>query len=277
MGSGFIFGGFAVLVACGQASDKPDKAGDLQPPPVVTPVAPLRLELADCNTPEAAPSTPSPVVSGSLLDDAKHAAPMTVTQGSLDKDLIRRAIRRELPRLQHCYEQQLAKIPKLHGTVNETFVIGSEGTVTSSSARGLDPVVASCVDGVVKTLVFPRPSGGTVTVTYPFDFITTGTDTDSDTGKEHAAAAMPIAPTEHVAGASSPLASVRQAIEGCVRQAKVERGSIMLALVFGTTNDATITVEGTTSPALATCLTAIKIARAPGAPASQRCSFSFGP
>jgi hypothetical protein len=263
MRSGFIFGVISIVVGCGRASDQPGK----------DPAPPVRLVLADCTTPDVAQPAPP---EASLEGRGAHGTLLDDKRGPPDQELIRRAIRRETPRFQHCYEQQLAKIPTLRGTVHATFVIATTGAVTSSSAQGVDPVVASCVDGVVKTIAFPPPVGGPVTVNYPFSFIAAGTDSTAE-GQEHVAAAMPTAPVEHVPGASSPLASVRGALEACVRQAKLERGSIVLALAFGETNDATITVEGASSPAFATCLAAIKIARSPGASATTRCGFSFGP
>ncbi len=98
----------------------------------------------------------------------------TVIMGSLDKRVIARVIRRGLARVKYCYEKSLARSPNLSGRLALRFVIGPDGKVTrievSSSTLGA-PEIDQCVEGVLKSLVFPKPAGGgSVTVTYPFNF-----------------------------------------------------------------------------------------------------------
>jgi hypothetical protein len=95
--------------------------------------------------------------------------------GGLDKSIIKRYVKRNLSKIQYCYESQLLASPNLAGTVNVAFMIAPDGTVQTSKATGLDDSVASCVAGVVKNISFPRPSdGGPVQVTYPFIFRAAG-------------------------------------------------------------------------------------------------------
>jgi hypothetical protein len=95
--------------------------------------------------------------------------------GDLDKNIIRRYIKRNINRIKYCYEKQLLVTPKLEGTVTAEFVITAQGTVATASATGVDPEVASCVAAVIKAIEFPRPKGGgIVKVTYPFTFRATG-------------------------------------------------------------------------------------------------------
>ena len=91
-------------------------------------------------------------------------------QGDLDKAIVRRYIKRHQDKLTACYETQLAKQPKLRGTVQAQFAIGGDGKVTQSDASGVDPAVASCIAGVIKAIEFPKPKSGTVGVNYPFTF-----------------------------------------------------------------------------------------------------------
>jgi len=91
--------------------------------------------------------------------------------GSLDSSIIRRYIKRSTEKIRYCYEKELFHKPKLDGTVTATFTIGTAGTVTSSTATGLDPEVATCVAGVIKDIEFPRAQdGGVIQVNYPFNF-----------------------------------------------------------------------------------------------------------
>jgi hypothetical protein len=97
----------------------------------------------------------------------------TNVTGDLDKDIIRRYIRRKLPQIRHCYEIELLTNPSLAGKVVAKFQISSSGAVFSSSASGLDPKVDACVANVIGGIVFPKPTGGgMVNVSYPFTFKT---------------------------------------------------------------------------------------------------------
>jgi len=91
--------------------------------------------------------------------------------GDLDKAIIRRYIKRNVQKLQYCYEKQLLAKPGIKGTVTATFKISAEGTVASSSADGVDQTVSECVAGVIGAIEFPKPKdGGVVDVKYPLTF-----------------------------------------------------------------------------------------------------------
>ncbi|MFZ5470738.1 MAG: adventurous gliding motility protein GltG, partial [Myxococcota bacterium] len=57
------------------------------------------------------------------------AEPMVM--GSLDKELIRQVIRRNIGQIRFCYESQLTRYPKLSGKVAVKFVISGNGSVAS--------------------------------------------------------------------------------------------------------------------------------------------------
>ena len=91
------------------------------------------------------------------------------TAGDLDKATIRRVVKTSRTKIAACYETALLTTPSLAGTVVTQFFIKPDGTVASVTAQGVDPAVASCVAGVIKTLTFPKPKGGGgVQVNYPF-------------------------------------------------------------------------------------------------------------
>ena len=103
--------------------------------------------------------------------DPKVRIGNSAVQGDLDKNIIRRYVRRQLPQIRYCYEKQLLTDPKLAGTVRVHFVIGVNGAVTSASASGISKEVSSCVARAVRAIRFPKPKGGgVVEVTYPFRF-----------------------------------------------------------------------------------------------------------
>ena len=97
-----------------------------------------------------------------------------VTGEGLDKNIIRRYIRRKLPRIKYCYEKQLLVRPGLRGIVNTSFQISPNGGVLSAQAKGVSEEVSSCVADVVRSIQFPKPRGLIVISSYPFNFRPSG-------------------------------------------------------------------------------------------------------
>jgi TonB family protein len=93
-------------------------------------------------------------------------------QGSLDKEIVRRVVRRHLNELRFIYEK--ARSHKLAGRIVVRFVIGADGrvteaTVTSSTLPG-DALQADVLNAI-RHWQFPAPQGGgKVIVNYPFAF-----------------------------------------------------------------------------------------------------------
>lgn len=95
------------------------------------------------------------------------------TVGDLDKNIIRRYMRRKLPQIKYCYEKRLLLDADLKGTVVVSFVITPQGQVNSAHAAGVDDSVSTCVAAVIRGIQFPKPKGGgLVQVRYPFTFST---------------------------------------------------------------------------------------------------------
>ncbi len=106
-------------------------------------------------------------VSGLRLNRVRAGA--VTTKGTLDKNVIRRVVRRYLAKITYCYEKQLLATPDLKGTVTAEFVIGVDGKVRSSTATGLGNTdVESCIARAIQQIEFPKPKGGEVNVRYPF-------------------------------------------------------------------------------------------------------------
>ncbi len=95
-------------------------------------------------------------------------------RGSLDKEIIRRIIRRHINEVKYCYEQELVKKPDLQGRIAVQFTIAATGQVVTSVMQNSSvgsPRVENCVVQAVRRWEFPKPrGGGIVIVTYPFVF-----------------------------------------------------------------------------------------------------------
>lgn len=93
-----------------------------------------------------------------------------LTKGMLDKNIIRRYIRRKLPRIRHCYEKQLVAEPNLEGVIVVEFEIDTKGAVREASAHGFSKKVESCLAAAIRSIQFPKPKQGSVNVQYTFEF-----------------------------------------------------------------------------------------------------------
>jgi TonB family protein len=95
-----------------------------------------------------------------------------ILAGKLDKDVVRRVVRRHINEVKYCYEHALAVHPELAGRVVVRFTVASTGWVTDSkivSSTIGSPDVDGCIAIAVRRWEFPGPEGGgEVTVTYPF-------------------------------------------------------------------------------------------------------------
>lgn len=95
-------------------------------------------------------------------------------QGSLDKNIIRRVIRRHLAEVRFCYVSKgLASNQKLAGQVKVQFIISQQGRVTSvavTSSSLNHGSTEACIKRAIRRWRFPKPEGGIVVVRYPFNF-----------------------------------------------------------------------------------------------------------
>jgi TonB family protein len=96
----------------------------------------------------------------------------STVRGSLDKEIIRRIVRRHINEVRYCYEQALVTHPSLGGRLVVQFTIAPTGRVLASllqSSTVGSPAVDGCVVQAIKRWEFPQPEGGgLVMVSYPF-------------------------------------------------------------------------------------------------------------
>jgi hypothetical protein len=110
---------------------------------------------------------------------APEVIPATASvRGSLDKEIIRRIVRRHINEVKYCYEQELTKLPALAGRIVVQFMIAGNGQVLTSvlqSSTMRNARVESCTVEAVRRWSFPQPAGGgLVTVSYPFSLSPAG-------------------------------------------------------------------------------------------------------
>lgn len=101
-------------------------------------------------------------------------------RGALDKEIIRRIIRRHINEVKFCYEKELAKKPDLYGRVMIQFTISGNGQVVSSAVQNStmnNVSVEQCIASAVRRWEFPKPQGGgVVIVSYPFVLKSAGSE-----------------------------------------------------------------------------------------------------
>ena len=93
--------------------------------------------------------------------------------GDLDPNVVAKEVKRRLGAVKVCYERALKRNPALSGKIVVVWTITPEGTVTGidvgNDTLG-DPEVGQCIKKTISGWRFPRPSGGSVEVSFPFVF-----------------------------------------------------------------------------------------------------------
>jgi len=135
-------------------------------------IAPPAVPESQIAPPLRAPVPPArPTGRPAAVSQRRTVVPDSNDSPGLDETIIRNYIWMAQPRIRYCYERQLLfGHPGLAGTVEAHFVIDASGTVTKSTARGLDPEVAACVAREIFSTRFPEARGGMTKVKYPFQF-----------------------------------------------------------------------------------------------------------
>jgi hypothetical protein len=107
----------------------------------------------------------------------KLSPPIACTQDSpcLDKEIIRRYVKRNIEKITYCYEKELLAQPGLEGTVTVNYTLNGNGRVMQSTASGVDPTVSSCIAEVVSNIHFPKVGDdGIYPIKYPFQLRPSG-------------------------------------------------------------------------------------------------------
>jgi TonB family protein len=99
-------------------------------------------------------------------------------RGNLDKEIIRRIVRRNINQVRYCYQNALVRRPTLEGRLVTQFTIAPTGRVLAAvvqSSTLKEISVEACVVNAIKRWEFPAPNGGGLAmVSYPFTFAPAG-------------------------------------------------------------------------------------------------------
>jgi len=92
--------------------------------------------------------------------------------GKLDREVVKKYIRKQLAKIRWCYQKAFQKNPNLEGKVTVSFIISPTGSVMSSKVSKStlrDKELEKCIEQKILTWRFPAPKGGgVVKVNYPF-------------------------------------------------------------------------------------------------------------
>jgi pSer/pThr/pTyr-binding forkhead associated (FHA) protein len=107
--------------------------------------------------------------------DSSFTATKTVVLGSIDPELLRKILREYIPQFRYCYQNELSNNPNLGGIIDLNFTLNGQGKVTSSKVLSKTGSFSNkgigCIDGVLKSIPFPKPKGGgRVDVKQPLNF-----------------------------------------------------------------------------------------------------------
>ena len=96
-------------------------------------------------------------------------------QGGMSREAVLKVVTEHLDDVRDCYERELLHNPGLSGKILLEWLIQGDGSVRYAKVKfnniGNSTDLSVCVPSLVKTWVFPRPSGsGEVVVTFPFVF-----------------------------------------------------------------------------------------------------------
>jgi hypothetical protein len=112
------------------------------------------------------------------VNERLHSADVVLGQpqvrGALDRELVRRIIRRHINEVRFCYERELLKKADVKGSLTVQFTVAGSGAVVASVVQSstLDNAdVEQCVAGVVRRWEFPEIQGIAI-VSAPFSFKT---------------------------------------------------------------------------------------------------------
>lgn len=94
-------------------------------------------------------------------------------QGDLSPKVIFRTVRERTPDFRSCYDDALKRRPNATGRVVVRFDITASGNVKDAIDAEQDmgdEAMAACVGNAFRTLIFPRPNWGSVSVVFPIMF-----------------------------------------------------------------------------------------------------------
>ncbi len=111
--------------------------------------------------------------SGRVRGKVKTVRALTRVGCDVDRQAVRRAVTRNVGKIQACYERQLYRREGLSGKVHVEWSIDAKGRAKSVRVRVStlgDPKVVACVLGVIRKTRFPPVKAEQCTISWPFVF-----------------------------------------------------------------------------------------------------------
>lgn len=96
--------------------------------------------------------------------------------GRLDSSVIEQTLAKYMQKFQYCYEKALLSAPSLRGNLTMKWSISTSGRASSvkvTKSELNNSNLHRCVSGIISSISFPTPKGGSVIVSYPFNFSST--------------------------------------------------------------------------------------------------------
>ncbi|MBR4489411.1 AgmX/PglI C-terminal domain-containing protein [bacterium] len=138
-----------------EKAEKTEKPAE-KPAPAAAPAEKKPIEREEKGVPERpTPSLREP--DGANIDSAGVTKVINVSKAAIKR----------------CYDKALTSNPMLKGKMSVKITINEQGRVSNTEVVDdslKDAEVAKCVKGVIGRLRFPKPAGGSATVTFPFAF-----------------------------------------------------------------------------------------------------------
>lgn len=132
------------------------------------------LALCACGPYGCGPGAPPPKAAEPEPAASSDAPPKgSVYGGTLAPVDVKKALVARKEDVKACYHALLEKNNKASGKVVLRFTVGEDGVVeevVTMNGTSLPDETAKCIGDVVKSIKFPKPSGGKATITYPWEF-----------------------------------------------------------------------------------------------------------
>ncbi len=164
-----VIGTVLALKLSGSTTKDPVDAG----PTVVVPV-PVQVQVPDANVepvavvPVVDAGSPTPVAE--VIDAGPKKTAVVQGPVVLSTQMIVSVVMRNSQAFYKCFDQFDADLPEVKGTLDVTFVIASNGRVSSVSSPMSNKPVGKCIDDKMKTLKFPAHVDKQVTATLPLQY-----------------------------------------------------------------------------------------------------------
>jgi len=97
----------------------------------------------------------------------------TKVEGQLAREKVAKVIQQHQGEIQGCYERELLSNAGLAGKVTFEWTITRQGDVSGAREKSStlnSAAVSNCILKIIRGMSFPKPKGGSVTISYPFMF-----------------------------------------------------------------------------------------------------------